>query len=116
MKFKLDENLPTELAAFLHRLGHEADTVVQEGLNGADDRELLAHVRKEHRTLLTMDKGIADIRRYPPREFSGLVVFRTSRSGRESVTRFVEQNLPVVLRETLTGRLVVVTDGGIRIR
>jgi hypothetical protein len=32
MKFKLDENLPYELAEDLTRLGHEADTVFSEGL------------------------------------------------------------------------------------
>lgn len=37
MKFKIDENLPSELAADLRHLGHEADTVFDEGLLGAKD-------------------------------------------------------------------------------
>ena len=37
MRFKLDENLPTELEDDLVRLGHDADSVVTEGLGGADD-------------------------------------------------------------------------------
>ncbi|HUA84508.1 MAG TPA: DUF5615 family PIN-like protein [Bryobacteraceae bacterium] len=32
MKFKIDENLPSELAGDLAQLGHEADTVAGEGL------------------------------------------------------------------------------------
>ena len=37
MKFKLDENLPAELVADLRGLGHDADTVSDEGLRGAQD-------------------------------------------------------------------------------
>ncbi|MGO9262748.1 MAG: DUF5615 family PIN-like protein [Bryobacteraceae bacterium] len=35
MKFKLDENLPIDLVTDLRALGHDADTVVDEGLGGA---------------------------------------------------------------------------------
>ena len=34
MKFKIDENLPSELAVDLRDLGHEADTVFDESLAG----------------------------------------------------------------------------------
>lgn len=37
MKFKLDENLPVELAADLRALGHDADTVADESLCGMPD-------------------------------------------------------------------------------
>ena len=37
MKFKLDENLPVELVTDLRGLGHDADTVIDEGLRGAAD-------------------------------------------------------------------------------
>ena len=42
MKFKIDENLPSEVAADLRNLGHEADTVFDESLVGAEDPVLLA--------------------------------------------------------------------------
>lgn len=38
MKIKLDENLPTGLATILNQLGHEAGTVVSEGLAGQEDQ------------------------------------------------------------------------------
>jgi predicted nuclease of predicted toxin-antitoxin system len=37
VKFKLDENLPVELTEDLRSLGHDADTVADEGLRGASD-------------------------------------------------------------------------------
>jgi hypothetical protein len=41
MNFKIDENLPTELADELRQLGHDADTVYGEGLAGAMDPEVV---------------------------------------------------------------------------
>ncbi len=37
MRIKLDENLPLRLVRILAPLGHETDTVPQEGLAGQDD-------------------------------------------------------------------------------
>jgi predicted nuclease of predicted toxin-antitoxin system len=34
MRFKIDENLPAELAELLRVVGYDAATVVQEGLGG----------------------------------------------------------------------------------
>ena len=42
MKFKLDENLPVSSAAILTSAGHDVDTVTEEGLVGAPDRDVLA--------------------------------------------------------------------------
>ena len=37
MKIKLDENLPVELANILDKLGHDTDTVYDEGFAGSKD-------------------------------------------------------------------------------
>ncbi len=37
MKLKLDENLPARLAGELSALGHDVDTVPDEGLKGTPD-------------------------------------------------------------------------------
>jgi predicted nuclease of predicted toxin-antitoxin system len=37
VNIKLDENLPIRLVPFLSDLGHNVDTVPQEGLTGLDD-------------------------------------------------------------------------------
>ena len=37
MRLKLDENIPTSAAARLRDLGHDTDTVHDEGLVGRDD-------------------------------------------------------------------------------
>jgi predicted nuclease of predicted toxin-antitoxin system len=61
MKFKIDENLPTEVLSDLRAAGHEADSLPDEGLAGVPDSIVLDRVQREGRILLTLDKGIADI-------------------------------------------------------
>jgi predicted nuclease of predicted toxin-antitoxin system len=114
VKVKLDENLPAELLDDLRAAGHEADTVRDEALAGAPDAVVRA--RDDRRVLLTLDKGIADVRAYPPEHHSGIVLFRPGSMGRGTTLAFVRRNLQAVLERDLTGRLVVVTDRGLRIR
>ena len=116
MKFKIDENLPSELAADLRNLGHEADTVFDEGLAGAKDPLVIAAATAEKRLLLTLDKGIANLQQYPATRHSGVVLFRPSRSGRRSVLAFVRERLAEMLELELTGRLTVVGPTRIRLR
>jgi len=115
MKFKLDENLPLEIADVFRDSGHEIDTVQSEGLVGAPDTEILDHARVEHR-IFTMDKGIADIRLFPPAAYPGIVLFRPATSGRGEVLRFVQQALPDLLSADLGGHLVIVSPKSIRVR
>jgi len=116
VKFKLDENLPGELAEDLTRLGHDAHTVHDEGLTGTGDSTLLKRAQQEHRAFLTMDKGIANVRMYPPSEYDGIVLFRPRAAGRKAVAHFVRQQLPILLTQTLAGHLFVATERGIRKR
>jgi hypothetical protein len=116
MKFKVDENLPAELVYDLRRADQEAETVTDENLSGAPDSIVLERVRSEGRVLLTLDKGIGDIRTYPPQQYAGIVLFRPQTTGRGATLSFVCRHLDTLLRLDLVGHLVVVTERGIRIR
>jgi hypothetical protein len=116
MTFKIDENLPVEIKDDLIAAGHSADTVVEEGLAGAPDVEILRVSRQEQRALLTLDKGIADLRSIQPADYAGIVLFRPVTQGRGATLSFVRRHLPALLAADLNGRLLVVTDAGIRIR
>jgi hypothetical protein len=71
VKFKRDENLPVELAEDLRALGHDADTVRDEDLVGAVDPEVVRAALAADRILFTLDKGIANLQRYPIQEHRG---------------------------------------------
>jgi predicted nuclease of predicted toxin-antitoxin system len=66
VKFKLDENLPVSSAVILTSAGHDVDTVTEESLVGAPDRDVVAAATVTGRILVSMDRGLSDIRAYHP--------------------------------------------------
>ena len=52
MRVKLDENLPIQLKRLFTESGHDAATVVDEGLGGASDTEIAAICIAEERVLV----------------------------------------------------------------
>ncbi len=116
MKFKIDENLPGELEADLHKFGHDADTVFDEALSGAIDPIVIEAALAEERILLTLDKGIANLQEYPLARHAGVVLFRPARSGRRVVLAFIRKRLQDLLELDLRGRLTVVGPTRIRVR
>ena len=78
MRLKVDENLPEEVAEVLRQEGHDADTVADEGLTGADDAELLDRCIIEKRSLFTLDLDFANTRAYPPGDYLALWCFDCS--------------------------------------
>ena len=63
MKIKLDENLPSGLAKILAQLGHDADTITDEGLAGSDDPQVWEAAQRTRRFLITQDLDFSDIRK-----------------------------------------------------
>jgi hypothetical protein len=116
MKFKVDENLPREIAGDLVRLGHDADTVNEEGLAGADDAAVVEAARVSDRILMTLDKGITSVQQYPIAEHAGVVLFRPSSSGRGETLSFIRLRLSVLLEMELAGHLTAVGPTRIRVR
>ncbi len=116
MKGKTDENLHPEVAECLRQSGHDAVTVWDQGLQGSAD-DVLAHVcRKEGRALFTLDADFADIRRYPPHEYAGLIVLRLGSQSRRHVLSVVQRILPLLETLPLEGQLWIVDETGVRVR
>ena len=76
MRFLLDANLPRAAIAVLVDSGHEAEFARDIGLAAAPDDQIAAHARQTRSALLTRDLDFADIRRYPPDQYHGIVVLR----------------------------------------
>jgi len=68
--------MPIELAKDPGQLGHDADTVLEESLGGAPDKDVVTAAHQAGRVLLTLDKGIANLQQYPLHQHAGLVLFR----------------------------------------
>jgi len=76
MKVKVDENMPTAMTGLLRGAGHDPATVTEEGLSGADDKQILNSATSEGRIMITFDVGFGNIRAFPLGSHAGVVVFR----------------------------------------
>jgi predicted nuclease of predicted toxin-antitoxin system len=114
--FKVDENLPVEVADYLRHAGYDARTVWEEGITGASDAVLAEVCQSEKRVLLTLDTDFSDIRAYPPEQFSGLVVLRLRRQDKPSVLKVIARLIPFFRVEPIVGRLWIVEEERFRIR
>jgi len=116
MRFKIDENLPVEVADLLRHAGHDALTVWDQHLQGGDDKDISAVCQAEKRAIVTLDVGFADIRTYCPDQFSGLIVLRLKQQDKLHVLAVVNRVLPLFSTETLDHHLWIVDEERIRIR
>ena len=116
MKVKLDENLPARLARILTQLGHQTDTVTQEGLAGRNDDEIWAAAQAAGSFLITQDLDFVDVRRFAPGTHHGLLLLRLRAPGREALLRRIHALFQTEPVETWKRAFVVVTDHKGRVR
>ena len=116
MKFKVDENMPAEVAALLAGAGHDAVTVPDQQLGGQPDPDVAAVCRHEVRAIVSLDLHFSDIRAYPPVDYAGIIVLRLARFDKHRVMSAVQRLLPMLDQEPLVGRLWIVDETTVRIR
>lgn len=116
MKLKLDENLPAKLAQLLASLGHDTDTVPQEGLAGKPDADIWAAAQTAGRFLITQDLDFSNIRRFAPGTHEGLLLVRLRAPGREALIRRIHTVFQSEAVDTWKQAFVVVTDHKLRVR
>jgi predicted nuclease of predicted toxin-antitoxin system len=116
VRFKLDENVDVRAEAGLAAAGHDVATVVGQDLGGAVDPVVAEAVRAEGRILVTLDRGFADLRAYPPGSHPGIVVLRLHRQGLTSVSAALELLAGYEGLAEIGGCTVIVSDASIRVR
>ena len=115
MKFKLDENIPADLAGLLGGIGHDVDTVPQEALTGRPDSVIWDCKQEAERLLITQDMDFADARRFAPGTHNGILLVRLRQPSRRLLLDRIGSlflNEPV---EEWHGSFVVVTDRKLRV-
>jgi predicted nuclease of predicted toxin-antitoxin system len=91
VKVKLDENIPLSVVGMLVERGHDVDTVVAENLTAAADETIVQAAAAAGRLLLTLDRGVGDLRRHPAGSHGGIVVLRLHDQSAAAVRRIVDQ-------------------------
>jgi predicted nuclease of predicted toxin-antitoxin system len=116
MKFKIDENLPVDVAQLLREAGHDVYSVHEQGLVGAKDQVLAEVCRSETRAMVTLDTHFADIRTYPPENYCGLIVLRLMHQDKPHVLEVMRRVLKLFSSEALEGKLWIVDEKRVRVR
>jgi predicted nuclease of predicted toxin-antitoxin system len=115
MRFKLDENLSPSLATLFVVAGHEAHSVTEQALGGQPDERVIDVCRRESRVLVTLDLDFANIKAYPPSDFSGIIVLRLASQAHSKTESAVQRLLVFLSKEHPKGALWIVEDDRIRI-
>ncbi|MEM8903366.1 MAG: DUF5615 family PIN-like protein [Actinomycetota bacterium] len=116
MRIKLDENLDVGLAATFAAAGHDVDTVIDEGLSGANGPTVLSAATTEDRLVVTLDRGFGDGRAYPPGTHSGVLDLRLDDQALPAAQVAVDALLRAVDLDTLASCIAVYRNGENRVR
>lgn len=114
--FKIDEDLPRQIADLLNARGHDAATVVGQGWQGMPDEILWPRVQQESRWLMTADKGFADLRQYPPGTHAAVILLRSQEESRRAYLELATIAIERLKLDEIAGAVVVVTYRGVRMR
>jgi predicted nuclease of predicted toxin-antitoxin system len=111
----VDENLPEVAAKILREAGFDAETVLSEGLGGAQDSSLAAVCLDEQRALVTLDLDFSDIRTYPPKDYPGFIVLRIHNHSISHVSTIMGKVVALLQKERLAGTIWSVDERRVRI-
>lgn len=116
LRFKIDENLPKEIATMLVAAGYDAVTVPDQQLGDHPDPDVASICQVEGRAIVTLDLDFSDIRVFPPGDYAGIVVFRLVRLDKKHILAAAQRLLTLFETETLAGKLWIVDEASVRIR
>jgi len=90
MKIKLDENVPSSLSGILNALGHDCDSVIDEGLAGHADVPVWQAAQQAERFFVTQDLDFSDPRQFAPGTHFGVLLIRLHNPTRADLLRGFE--------------------------
>lgn len=116
VKFKIDENLPLSVRDALRDQGHDAMTVVDQGMGGTADKTLAQACTTEARVLITCDTDFGNILTYPPAQHAGIIVLSSAEQSIPAFAGLLGSVLSALATEQINHRLWIVEKDRIRIR
>jgi len=114
----IDANLPRSVTAVVQGFGHAVEFARDLGLGAAPDEQIAAYAHKNVAAILTRDLDVADIRRYPPEVYHGIVVLRLPDAAvAQDIVSVVERfMLQPAFISALARRLAIVDADRVRFR
>ena len=116
-KFLIDEDMPRSTAHVLRQAGHVAEDVRDVGLRGHRDQQVFDYAQTRELDLVTADKDFSNILNFPPGTHAGIIVVRVpDELPTQKVDQELMNSLAELRDERLTGLLIIVEVGRVRIR
>lgn len=116
MRFLLDECLSQRLVSLLAAAGHDVIHVVDSGLAGRVDDDVLEAARVEGRVLVSSDTDFGELLVRQDAPLPRLILFRQGNRAPEHQAETLLGNLEQVADDLDAGAIVVFTNDNIRIR
>ena len=115
--FLVDEDLPRSLARALSAAGMQSIHVIEAGLRGRSDSDVLAEANRNRRTLLTADLDFSNLLQYPLGSHAGIVIARfPNETPVEVLNQAIVSALDALAPDELVGCLVIIEPARVRIR
>lgn len=113
MQLLLDENVSQTIGHGLRRAGFRIFVVMDVGLSGASDSTIITFAKKRRLTIITHDKDLGNLIRFPIQAHAGVIVLRFRNQKPQNV-------LPHLMRflskqRNLKSKLVILHEDGFRI-
>jgi predicted nuclease of predicted toxin-antitoxin system len=115
MRLKTDENLGLRVVDMLRQAGHDVRSVVDQGIQGAPDQNVIDLCHRENRGLVTMDLEFGNPLVFKPSDYSGIAILRLPRGSTPDDLSGVVHTLVIGLAQgEIGGKLWIVQRGRIR--
>lgn len=116
MRLKLDENLSRRAAELCRAAGHDVMTVRDQGLQGAPDEKVFAVSARESRALVTLDRDLGQVLRFPPSSSAGIVIIEAGpRATHRGLLERMRELLRMLETRSPDRALWIVEPGRLRI-
>ena len=116
MKFLADMGISPTTVDFLHRHGHQATHLQQQGLQRLKDFQILEKARKEGYILLTNDLDFGDLLAAGGSILPSVVIFRLRNMRPENVNHCLQKIISQFPGSLENGSVITATEGRIRVR
>ena len=116
MRFLLNMNLPRLIGRLLTEAGHPSRHAGDLGLARADDAEIVEVAKASGEVILTHDLDYGHILAFSGAREPSVVLFRARNTQPRRLFRLLVQNLSQVEHALKDGAIVVIEEGGLRVR